>query len=106
MGGASTPGTPSSDLERVRAFEVEEDRKRSLKIEQLGAEAGETRWVLSVADANRHSQEEGLIVVETGFADLDSVVGTVDTEEGAAISKSKFVAGRMSFGKVSSASTF
>ena len=103
--GTPSPATPSSDLQKVKAAQAEEELRRSAVIERLAAEAGETRWVLNVKEPER--TENGLVIIETGFADIDAVPKTAPSKAANGIDQSEeslsvqTVAGRMVFGKVS-----
>jgi hypothetical protein len=101
-GSNGSPATPSSDLRAVQAALAEEELKRNLAVERQAAEAGETRWVLSVREPER--AVPALRVVQASFADIDAATAGDDIEEGEYDEDShaeKRVAGRMSFGKVS-----
>lgn len=66
---SSSTFTPLSELEVIqRALKVEED-KRLGAVDKLAAEAGETKWVLSVAD--RVKEGKGLLVLNTGYSEID-----------------------------------
>ncbi|KAF2437190.1 hypothetical protein EJ08DRAFT_16165 [Tothia fuscella] len=93
----SSPATPSADQLAINAAQAEVDERRSIAIDRQAAEAGETRWELSVRDVLPRAHQE-LRVVHAGFAELDS--GDVDEgEEDDAGYRAKTVPGRMTFGK-------
>jgi len=101
-GSNASPTTPSSDLRAVQAALAEEELKRNIAVERQAAEAGETRWMLSVREPERTAPK--FRVVQASFADIDSISPREDLEEGEYDDESqteKKVAGRMSFGKVS-----
>lgn len=69
---------------------------------KIAAEAGETHWVLSVNEPN--VPHAPLHIIQTGFADLDAV-GDQSSDEDEKYNENattRFVAGRMVFGQVSS----
>lgn len=91
-----------SDQQRLQAAQAEEDLQRSAVMMRLAAEAGETHWVLNVKEPV--VQNTPLNIVQTGFADLDSLEdGSAESreEEEDENAMARFVAGRMVFGQVS-----
>lgn len=97
--GDSSPSTPSADQRAINAFAAKEEEKRIQAIARQAAEAGETRWELSVRDLPPKAQE--LRIVSAGFAELDSANAGYESSDDEAIPTNK-VPGRMMFGKVSS----
>jgi hypothetical protein len=96
--GNSTPSTPSADQLAIEAFAAKEEEKRSRAIDRQAAEAGETRWELSVRDVVPKAQE--LRVVHAGFAELDAANAGFESSEDETTTARR-VPGRMFFGKVS-----
>jgi hypothetical protein len=94
----SSPSTPSADQLAIDAFAAKEEEKRSQAIDRQAAEAGETRWELSVRDVVPSAQE--LRIVHAGFAELDSANPGFESSDDDAVNV-KRVPGRMVFGKVS-----
>lgn len=71
--GTSAPGTPGSLSEReALSTPTEEDRKREEALGRVAAQAGETKWVLSVQEARNSASPPGLRVVHAGFAIIDA----------------------------------
>ncbi|TID13412.1 hypothetical protein E2P81_ATG11635 [Venturia nashicola] len=99
-GSNASPATPSSDQRAIQAALAEEEMKRSVAVERQAAEAGESRWVLSVQQPK--IAPPAFQIVQASFAELDSTVSDDDQEEGEYNDSpaGKTVAGRMSFGKV------
>ncbi|KAF2403065.1 hypothetical protein EJ06DRAFT_318815 [Trichodelitschia bisporula] len=91
--GAAAPVTPS-DIELVQAAVQAEELKRTQAIERQAADAGETKWVLTVRDPSPAAPLAH--IVRTGFADIDAAglddSGDGDNDEQTAI-------GRQTFGK-------
>lgn len=119
---ASTPTTPTTpdgarpskrlktDAEispDVRAFQeaaAAEEAKKNAFIERAAAEAGETKWVLSVSDDRSKTAGPGLRIVEAGYGAIDSGAlipesDDVDEED----EQTAGMAGRRSFGKFNKA---
>ncbi|THY05130.1 hypothetical protein D6D03_03248 [Aureobasidium pullulans] len=117
---ASTPTTPTtpdgtrpSKRQRteaavdpdVRAFQeaaAAEEAKKNAFIERAAAEAGETKWVLSVSDDKPQNTASSLRIVEAGYGAIDSgapIPESDDEEE----EQSAGMAGRRSFGKFNKA---
>ncbi|KAI9827722.1 MAG: hypothetical protein M1832_004211 [Thelocarpon impressellum] len=73
--GHSTPDAPASELQAIQAVLAEEEAKRLKAVERQGAEAGESRWVLSFKDSSLHGDGRGpsrrLQVVDAGYATID-----------------------------------
>lgn len=91
----SSPDTPASEILAIRTVVAAEEAKRTAAIDRAAAEAGETKWVLSVQEAPESSKKE-LHVVTAGFEDIDNTMGT--PEDGIEILR-PIVMGRRSFGK-------
>lgn len=100
-GSNASPATPSSDQRAIQAALAEEELKRSAAVERQAAEAGESRWMLSVKQPAIAAP--AFRIVQASFADIDSTSSGDDHEEGEYEESpaGKRVAGRMSFGKVS-----
>ncbi|KAA6409027.1 MAG: hypothetical protein FRX48_07371 [Lasallia pustulata] len=78
LSNASSPATSSADLQAIQAALAADEAKRSEAIDRQAAEAGETKWVLSVRDEGRaiNSHAAGnLRVVTNGYVDIDCVRG-------------------------------
>lgn len=101
-GSNATPATPSPDQRAIQAALAEEEMRRSVAVEQQAAEAGESRWMLSVQQPK--IAPPAFQIVQASFAEIDSTVSDDDQEEGEYNDSpaGKRVAGRMSFGKVRS----
>lgn len=99
-GSNASPATPSSDQRAIQAALAEEEIKRSAAVERQAAEAGESRWMLSVHQPK--IAPPAFQVVQASFAEIDSTVSDDEQEEGEYNDSpaEKRVAGRMSFGKV------
>jgi len=82
---------------------AEEEAKRQAALEKQGAEAGDTRWVLSFEDqkAAAAPQPLALRVVSAGYASIDmTVFGALKTMEDEDSSEDRpVVIGRRSFGR-------
>jgi hypothetical protein len=98
-GSNASSATPSSDQRAIQAALAEEEMKRSVAVERQAAEAGESRWMLSVQQPKIPAP--AFRIVQASFADIDST-NSDDEEEGEyePSPAEKRVAGRMSFGKV------
>ena len=94
--GNSTPMTP--DAQRLQAAQEQEELKHKEVMDRIAAEAGETRWVLSVKEPP--VQSSGPIIIHTGFADIDAASEDDQSDEDDGIKASKTVPGRMMFGTV------
>lgn len=104
-GGDSSPSTFSvdalADQKAVQKALAEEEAIRQVALERQAAEAGDTRWVLSFEDDNRLavSPTLALRVVQTGYANLDSIspyqVRSLEEEP----EDKPIMVGRRSFGK-------
>lgn len=69
------PITPSADAQFLQAAADAEDVKRAAAMERLATEAGETRWVLSTADAaHTIGTDMKLRILTTGYSDIDQDV--------------------------------
>lgn len=101
-GSNASPATPSSDQRAIQAALAEEEMKRSVAVERQAAEAGESRWMLSVQQPK--IAPPAFHTVQASFAEIDSTVSDDDQEEGEHTDSpaGKRVPGRMSFGKVRS----
>ncbi|KAH0041226.1 hypothetical protein KCU78_g978, partial [Aureobasidium melanogenum] len=117
---ASTPTTPTTpDGTRpskrikteavdpdVRAFQeaaAAEEAKKNAFIERAAAEAGETKWVLSVSDDKSKTAGPGLRVVEAGYGAIDSGAPIPESDDDEEEEQSAGMAGRRSFGKFNKA---
>lgn len=103
---ASRPGFNIEELANKRAVEraiSEEEAKRQAALEKQGAEAGDTRWVLSFEDqkAVAASQPLALRVVSASYSSIDvAAPRQVTTMDGDDSSEDKPVmVGRRSFGR-------
>lgn len=102
-GGDSSPSTFSvdalADQRAVQKALAEEEAIRQVALERQAAEAGDTRWVLSFEDDNRLavSPTLALRVVQTGYANLDSISQVRSVEEEP--DDKPIMVGRRSFGK-------
>ena len=82
---------------------AEEEAKRQAALEKQGAEAGDTRWVLSFEDqrAAAASQSLALRVISTGYASIDvtdpQIYKAIDGEDSS--EDTPAVVGRRSFGR-------
>lgn len=117
---ASTPTTPTTpDGTRpskrlkteavdpdVRAFQeaaAAEEAKKNAFIERAAAEAGETKWVLSVSDDKSKIAGPGLRIVEAGYGAIDSGAPIPESDDDEEEEQSAGMAGRRSFGKFNKA---
>ncbi|KAI4733273.1 hypothetical protein E4T50_16171 [Aureobasidium sp. EXF-12298] len=117
---ASTPTTPTTpDGTRpskrikteavdpdVRAFQeaaAAEEAKKNAFIERAAAEAGETKWVLSVSDDKSETAGPGLRIVEAGYGAIDSGAPIPESDDDEEEEQSAGMAGRRSFGKFNKA---
>ena len=118
---ASTPTTPTTpDGTRpskrlkteaaitpdARAFQeaaAAEEAKKNAFIERAAAEAGETKWVLSLSDAKPSTAASTLRIVEAGYAAIDSGAPIPDSDDEDDQDQSAGMAGRRSFGKFNKA---
>ncbi|CAG8975634.1 hypothetical protein HYALB_00008393 [Hymenoscyphus albidus] len=90
-----------ADQRAVQKALAEEEAIRQVALERQAAEAGDTRWVLSFEDDGPQaaSPTMALRVVQTGYANLDSISShQIRTEEDEPQDKPIMV-GRRSFGK-------
>ncbi|KAL8701133.1 MAG: hypothetical protein Q9201_005074 [Fulgogasparrea decipioides] len=91
-----TPSTtPTVDAEAYQAAVDAEDAKRAAAIERMAAEAGETKWVLSTAEAKASNgtakgTERKLRFLTAGYSDIDQGITTVGRQD---------LSGRRSFGR-------
>ena len=118
---ASTPTTPSTPdgtrpSKRVkteaaitpdaRAFQeaaAAEEAKKNAFIERAAAEAGETKWVLSLTDDKPNSAAPALRIVEAGYGAIDSGAPIPESDDEEEEEQSAGMAGRRSFGKFNKA---
>ncbi|KAI5205475.1 hypothetical protein E4T39_03080 [Aureobasidium subglaciale] len=118
---ASTPTTPTtpdgtrpSKRQRteaavspdVRAFQeaaAVEEAKKNAFVERAAAEAGETKWVLSVSDDKHKKPASGLRIVEAGYGAIDSGAPIPESDDDEDQGQSAGMAGRRSFGKFNKA---
>jgi hypothetical protein len=118
---ASTPATPTTpDGARpskrlkteaaitpdARAFQeaaAAEEAKKNAFIERAAAEAGETKWVLSVTDDKKPSATPVLRIVEAGYGAIDSGAPIPESDDEEEEEQSAGMAGRRSFGKFNKA---
>jgi hypothetical protein len=114
---ASTPTTPTTPdgtrpSKRVkteaaitpdaRAFQeaaAAEEAKKNAFIERAAAEAGETKWVLSLSDNKPATAAPALRIVEAGYAAIDSGAPIPESDDDEEEEQSAGMAGRRSFGK-------
>ena len=88
----SSPVTPSSDVQAIQAALAAEEAKRAQALEKQQAEAGETKWVLSV-QMEEQAPDEVLRVEMMGYEGIDAAAGQEgEPWRGAMV-------GRRSFGK-------
>jgi hypothetical protein len=80
LDGRAAPRHSTSDLDAMRAAVAEEDAKRQRAVDRRAADQGETRWRLSVREAPAPAVEQGLVVQQVGFGELDAP-GSSDEEE-------------------------
>lgn len=94
----STDAAVSPDVKAFQEAAAAEEAKRNAFIERAAAEAGETKWVLSVQDDKPKPTEPSLRVVNAGYGAIDSgaPISESDDEEE---EQSAGMAGRRSFGK-------
>jgi hypothetical protein len=104
-GDSSPPAFDVNALANKMAVQkalTEEEVTRQAALERQGAEAGDTRWVLNFEDERLplHSNTATLQIVQTGFANLDSLspsqIRSLDEEDS---HDKPLVVGRRSFGK-------
>ena len=102
----SRPSFNIDELANKRAVDkaiAEEEAKRQAALEKQGAEAGDTRWVLSFEDqkAAAASQPLALRVVSAGYASIDVTVSRAfESMDGEDFSEEKpIMVGRRSFGR-------
>ena len=118
---ASTPTTPTTPdgtrpSKRVkteaaitpdaRAFQeaaAAEEAKKNAFIERAAAEAGETKWVLSLNDDKTASAAPALRIVEAGYGAIDSGAPIPESDDEEEEEQSAGMAGRRSFGKFNKA---
>ncbi|KAH0292556.1 hypothetical protein M436DRAFT_49216 [Aureobasidium namibiae CBS 147.97] len=118
---ASTPTTPTTPdgtrpSKRVkteaaitpdaRAFQeaaAAEEAKKNAFIERAAAEAGETKWVLSLTDDKTASAAPALRIVEAGYGAIDSGAPIPESDDEEEEEQSAGMAGRRSFGKFNKA---
>lgn len=64
--------TPSADAQAFQAAADAEEAKRTAAIERIAAEAGETKWVLSITDTGQaNTTDKKLQFLTTGYSDID-----------------------------------
>jgi hypothetical protein len=118
---ASTPTTPTTPdgtrpSKRVkteaaiapdaRAFQeaaAAEEAKKNAFIERAAAEAGETKWVLSLSDNKPATAAPALRIVEAGYGAIDSGAPIPESDDDEEEEQSAGMAGRRSFGKFNKA---
>jgi hypothetical protein len=118
---ASTPTTPttpdgSRPSKRIkteaaitpdaRAFQeaaAAEEAKKNAFIERAAAEAGETKWVLSLSDNKQTTATPALRIVEAGYGAIDSGAPIPESDDDEEEERSAGMAGRRSFGKFNKA---
>lgn len=118
---ASTPTTPTTpDGARpskrlkteaaitpdARAFQeaaAAEEAKKNAFIERAAAEAGETKWVLSVTNDKPTTAAPVLRIVEAGYGAIDSGAPIPESDDEEDEEQSAGMAGRRSFGKFNKA---
>ncbi|KAK4696110.1 hypothetical protein P7C71_g1747, partial [Lecanoromycetidae sp. Uapishka_2] len=67
----TSTATPTSDLQLIQAALDDEEEKREKVIERLAEEAGETKWVLSIANGEASEVQPRFCVSTAGYSDLD-----------------------------------
>ncbi|KAF1981731.1 hypothetical protein K402DRAFT_425150 [Aulographum hederae CBS 113979] len=86
----------------VTAHQAAEEQKRNEFLERQAAEAGETRWMLSLPENKSKEspggRNEGLTIVEAGFGDIDAADDDDSEEEVEEDNNGGLVAGRWRFG--------
>jgi hypothetical protein len=103
--GTSTPTTTStSDAQAFAEAITAEEAKKNAFIERAAAEAGETKWVLSVSDSNtinNHNTTPSLRIVQAGYGAIDSATPLPDSQDShdEEEDRSAGMAGRRSFGR-------
>ncbi|KAL8870106.1 MAG: hypothetical protein Q9174_003769, partial [Haloplaca sp. 1 TL-2023] len=63
--------SPATDADIYEAAAKAEDAKRVAAIERIAAEAGETKWVLSIADRSGVDSDTKPRFLTTGYSDID-----------------------------------
>lgn len=72
-GDAASPATPvSNDSQAVQDLMAADELKRQQAIDRAGADAGETKWVLSVQNSQPRTVETPLRIVTAGYGAIDS----------------------------------
>ncbi|KAF2672969.1 hypothetical protein BT63DRAFT_421170 [Microthyrium microscopicum] len=69
--GSSAPRHSTSDLKTMNDALAEEETKREQALERQAAEKGETKWVLSIQQADA-TPATALSIATAGFADIDA----------------------------------
>lgn len=67
----SSAAAPSTESQLLQVALEEEEGKREKAIARLAEEAGETKWVLSIADGRPGEGKTGLRVATAGYSDID-----------------------------------
>lgn len=77
----SPVNTPSADAQAFQAAADAEEAKRTAAIEKIAAEAGETKWVLSIADGGQaNTADRKLQFLTAGYSDIDQDNQTADRQ--------------------------
>jgi hypothetical protein len=90
----------------ARAFQeaaAAEEAKKNAFIERAAAEAGETKWVLSLSDNKQTTAAPALRIVEAGYGAIDSGAPIPESDDDEEEEQSAGMAGRRSFGKFNKA---
>lgn len=109
-GTAGSPATPKfAHADAVTAAIEAEELKRQQVIDRAAAEAGETKWVLSVQQQSAHTTQAPFKIVTAGYGAIDlrgAPGGTLDDNDASEDEPTQHVArtrpglqGRRSFGK-------
>jgi len=76
-GSAASPATPqSAEAKAVQDVIAADELKRQQIIDRAGAEAGETKWVLSVKQTQPRNEETPIRVAMAGYGQIDSGVSS------------------------------
>lgn len=98
-----TEVAPSPEARAFQEAAAAEEAKKNAFIERAAAEAGETKWVLSVSDDKPKTAGSGLRIVEAGYGAIDSGAPIPESDDEEEEEQSAGMAGRRSFGKFNKA---
>lgn len=106
---SDSPSRPMTNIDElvdqraVQAAIAAEEAKREAALERQGAEAGDTRWVLSFEDqmGAKTNPKLAIRVVQAGYANLDvpSSSNSKSIEEDSSWEDNPIIVGRRSFGR-------